>query len=61
MVGKSAPFLPTVEKYNGEEVFLPKQPWELVRPESSPKSVPYMIGVTSHEGRFYVHGKMHFL
>nr|AWW17123.1 carboxylesterase E8 [Subpsaltria yangi] len=55
MVGKSAPFLPTVEKYKGEEVFLPKQPWELVRPKSSPKGVPYIIGVTSDEGLFYVY------
>lgn len=58
-MGKSAPFLPTVEKYTVEEVLLPKQPWELVRPKSSPKGVPYIIGVTSHEGKFYVYGKKH--
>lgn len=57
-MGKSAPFLPTVEIYKGEEVFLPKQPWELVRSERSPKGVPYIIGVTSDEGLFYVAGKI---
>lgn len=55
VVGESAPFIPTVETYKGEEVFMPKQPWELVRPKSSPKGVPYMIGVTTDEGMFYVY------
>lgn len=46
------PFTMTVEEDNGEEIFMPEPPEDLLR--VSKNRVPYMLGMNSGEGMMYV-------
>lgn len=53
MNGRFAAFLPSVEADLGQEVFLPADPWTLLK-SGKIADVPVMAGVTADETAFFV-------
>ncbi|XP_032674579.1 esterase FE4-like [Odontomachus brunneus] len=53
MNGRFAVFLPSVEADLGQEVFLPADPWTLLK-SGKIADVPVMAGITADESAFYV-------
>lgn len=53
MNGRFAAFLPSVEADLGQEVFLPADPWTLLK-SGKIADVPVMAGITADETAYYV-------
>ena len=59
MNGNMYTFLPVVEPKVGQEVFLPTDPWEMLKSGEFEK-VPLMIGLNLDETAFMANGNYHF-
>lgn len=51
MNGRASAFLPTVEPNAGQEIFMPNDPWTLIK-NGDIFDVPVMIGMTRDETAF---------
>jgi len=53
MNGRTEAFIPSVEADIGQEIFLPADPWTLLK-DGKIADVPVMAGFTADESAFYV-------
>lgn len=60
MNGKMHAFVPTVEPQAGQEVFLPADPWELLK-SAKFAEVPLLVGVTLEETAFIAPSNNYFI
>lgn len=56
MNGRSMPFIPCVEPNVGQEVFMPNDPWTMLKTEDL-ADVPIMIGMNLDETSFMAPSK----
>ncbi|XP_076239219.1 esterase FE4 [Calliopsis andreniformis] len=52
LTGRSFAFIPSVEADLGQDIFLPNDPWTLVKTGKT-ANVPLMTGITANEGAFF--------
>jgi len=58
MNGRIGVFLPSVEVDMGQEIFLPADPWTLLK-SGKIANVPVMAGITTDESVFFVQSNHH--